>query len=269
MLAGIKLPLLALAGLISGLGAAHAGSSWSGTINCSYGSGSLNILVDDRGAVSGGMTNGKIRYGTLSGSSIKFTFSNAFGNTGIFSGTVSGHTMSGTYTQSAGTQNTCSWQASLIGNASASNKKSNAKDKTREREIAEAKGLVERGKIVQRQPGCESQRLAAQHLADASVIYRRLGMAGNSDKINAAADKLTGEGGTYYKCLAKRSKTGGKTAKKTKQVPSASQQKDARKIAKACRDLTTYANKLDQEGHLEASLKVKLKIRLKCGKKGP
>jgi hypothetical protein len=266
MLAGLKLPLLALAGLISGLGAAHAGSSWSGTINCSYGSGSLNIQVDDHGAVSGGMTNGTIRYGTLSGSSIKFTFSNAFGNTGLFSGTVSGRTMSGTYTQSAGTQNTCSWQASLVGNAPAANTRS--KDSTREREIAEAKGLVERGKIVQRQPGCESQRLAAQLLADASVIYRRLGMAGNSDKINAAADKLTGEGGTYYKCLAKRSKSGGKTVRKTKPDQSASQRKDAREVAKVCRDLTAYANKLEREGHLEASLKVKVKIRLECDKRG-
>lgn len=267
MLERLKLPLLALGGLIASLGAVHADSSWKGTINCSYGSGSLNIQIDDRGAVSGGMTNGKIRYGSFSGSSIKFTFSNAFGNTGLFSGTVSGSTMSGTYSQSAGTGEICSWQASLVGKATSANRKPNTKDSERERELAEAKGLVERGLIVQRQPGCESQRLAAQLLASASGIYRRLGMAGNSDKINAAADKLTGEGGTYYKCLAKRWKNAGKTANKTKPVADASKQKSAREVEKACRDLTAYADKLKQQGHLEESLKVKVRIRTECGKR--
>lgn len=192
-------------GLMFGLVPAHAGSVWKGTLQCSYGSGSLNIKIDDLGNVSGGMTNGTIRSGRLSGTSITFTYSNMFGNGGVFAGSVFGNTMGGSYSQRAGTAETCKWEASLVGSASPAKPKQNPRDDTRNREIAEAKGLIERAKIVQRQPGCESQRQAAGLLADASVIYRRLGMAGNSDKINAAADKLTGEGGTYYKCLAKRS----------------------------------------------------------------
>jgi hypothetical protein len=116
MLTELKPYLWALVVVLSSSGASSAGSSWKGTINCSYGSGALNIQIDDNGRVSGGMTNGKIRSGTLSGSSITFTFSNAFGNGGVFSGRVAGSTMSGTYTQSAGTAETCSWQAALSGN---------------------------------------------------------------------------------------------------------------------------------------------------------
>lgn len=208
--------LLTGLGLAFGLISANAGTVWKGTLQCSYGSGSLNIQIDDLGNVSGGMTNGTIRSGRLSGTSITFTYSNMFGNGGVFAGSVFGNTMGGSYSQRVGTAKTCKWEASLVGNVKPSKPKQNAKDDARKLEIAGAKGLVERAKIVQRQPGCESQRQAAGLLADASVIYRRLGMLGNSDKINAAADKLTGEGGTYYQCLAKRSANSKNTQKATK-----------------------------------------------------
>lgn len=195
-------------GLAFGLLSANAGTVWKGTLQCSYGSGSLNIQIDDLGNVSGGMTNGTIRSGRLSGTSITFTYSNMFGNGGVFAGSVFGNTMGGSYSQRVGTAETCKWEASLVGNAKptkSAKPRQKVQDDARKREVAEAKGLVQRAKIVQRQPGCESQKQAAGLLADASVIYRRLGMDGNSDKINAAADKLTGERGTYYQCLAKQS----------------------------------------------------------------
>jgi hypothetical protein len=124
--------------------------------------------------------------------------------------------MAGTYSQGA-SRETCQWYASP--SSGGSGRAPAAKNDNREREIAKAKDYVERAKIVQRQPGCESQRLAAQYLGDASVIYRRLGMNSQSDRINAAADKLTGEGGTYYKCLARRKTKTSQPARDTRKVP--------------------------------------------------
>lgn len=110
--------LSALAVLI-GIGMASeafAASTWSGGIKCSYGSGSLSLTVDDAGTISGGVTNGKVRSGRLSGSSVSFSTSNFMGNKTSFTGTVSGNTMSGTYSQSA-TSETCTWYASKTGSA--------------------------------------------------------------------------------------------------------------------------------------------------------
>lgn len=91
---------------------AKADTTWVGSINCSYGSGSLKLSIDDAGGVSGGMTNGQITSGRLSGKSIRFDYSNSFGNGGTFTGSVNGSAMSGTYTQRAGTAETCKWQVS-------------------------------------------------------------------------------------------------------------------------------------------------------------
>ena len=237
---------IALTALTFAVGNAEAGSVWTGTINCSYGSGSLNIKIDDNGQVSGGMTNGKIRSGKLSGSTITFPYSNMFGNGGIFSGSVFGNTMGGIYSQSVGTEKTCRWQASLSGSAPSATPKKNARSKAEEREIEEAKGLVERAKIVQRQPGCESQKQAAGLLADASVIYRRLGMPGNSDKINAAADKLTGEGGTYYQCLAKRSNRRDSARKANKNPQPKQEQKTSGKKSPTIRECLRAKLKLEE-----------------------
>lgn len=94
---------------------ARAETSWVGSINCSYGAGSLKLSVDDAGNVSGGMTNGRITSGRMSGKSINFAYANAFGNGGTFTGSVNGASMSGTYTQRVGTAKTCQWQASRQG----------------------------------------------------------------------------------------------------------------------------------------------------------
>lgn len=93
---------------------ASAASSWSGSIKCSWGSGSLSLTIDDNGTVSGRVTNGEINSGRLSGSSIQFSTTNFFGNRASFSGTASGSSMSGKYTQSV-TGETCSWYASRTG----------------------------------------------------------------------------------------------------------------------------------------------------------
>jgi hypothetical protein len=60
------------------------------------------------------VTNGKINAGRLSGSSIQFTTTNFFGNRTSFTGTVTGSSMSGTYSQTANGE-TCSWYASKRG----------------------------------------------------------------------------------------------------------------------------------------------------------
>ncbi len=114
--------LILFVGVIGFHGPAFGASSWSGTINCSYGSGTINLNIDDAGNVSGRMTNGTVRSGKLSGSSITFDYYNMFGNGGVFSGSVQGSSMSGTYTQRVGTASTCSWQASLVGRTAAKQK---------------------------------------------------------------------------------------------------------------------------------------------------
>jgi len=93
---------------------AYAASSWSGGIKCSYGSGSLSLTVDDAGNVAGGVTNGKVKSGRVAGSSVSFTTSNFMGNKASFTGTMSGNSMAGTYSQSANGE-TCTWFANKTG----------------------------------------------------------------------------------------------------------------------------------------------------------
>jgi hypothetical protein len=97
---------------------AYSASTWSGGIKCSYGSGSLSLSVDDSGNITGGVTNGKVRSGRVSGSSVSFATSNFMGNKASFTGTVSGGSMSGTYTQSANGE-TCTWSANKAGGGTA------------------------------------------------------------------------------------------------------------------------------------------------------
>jgi hypothetical protein len=90
------------------------GTQWAGTIKCSYGSGSLNIMIDRYGDVHGGVTNGRVTIGNRNGTRVKFETSNAFGNRAVFTGQINGFSMSGTYTQGANRE-TCNWQAKMVG----------------------------------------------------------------------------------------------------------------------------------------------------------
>ena len=92
--------------------AADMSGIWTGSIRCSYGSGSLNITVARDGSISGGVTNGTVTTGRVDGRSVQFTTSNAFGNRANFTGRIAGDEMSGTYSQSIGNA-VCSWEASL------------------------------------------------------------------------------------------------------------------------------------------------------------
>lgn len=91
-----------------------AGTQWAGTINCSYGSGSLKLTIDANGRIEGSVTNGRINHGGKQGTNIYFETHNAFGNRAVFRGQLDGFSMSGTYTQTANKE-TCRWQASMVG----------------------------------------------------------------------------------------------------------------------------------------------------------
>lgn len=96
--------------------AQNVAGSWSGSISCSWGSGSLSFSVDQRGGVAGSGTNLQIVSGTARGRSISFETTNFFGNRATYQGVISGGQMSGTYTQAVSSE-TCKWRASLIARA--------------------------------------------------------------------------------------------------------------------------------------------------------
>ncbi|TPL00608.1 MULTISPECIES: hypothetical protein [unclassified Mesorhizobium] len=64
------------------------------------------------------MTNGTVKSGRATGSSISFVSGNIFGNTASFSGTINGSTMSGTYRQTT-YGGVCSWEVARMGNVEA------------------------------------------------------------------------------------------------------------------------------------------------------
>lgn len=90
------------------------GTQWAGSINCSYGSGSLKLAIDRNGNITGNVTNGTVNHGGKRGTQIYFETYNAFGNRAFFRGQMDGFNMSGTYTQTSNSE-TCRWQASMVG----------------------------------------------------------------------------------------------------------------------------------------------------------
>jgi hypothetical protein len=117
-----------------------AAGTWSGSINCGYGSGSLEIIISGSGTVSGSVTNGTIFEGRVSGGSLSFSTRNWMGNIARFSGNLGGNSLSGTYKQTANSEE-CRFQASRVAGPTASPEKpiTPAREQTQNRPAKQAK----------------------------------------------------------------------------------------------------------------------------------
>lgn len=258
----------------SALGAldAHAvdiSGIWMGSIQCSYGRGSLNITVGRDGSISGGVTNGTVTSGSAKGRSVRFSTTNAFGNVTNFTGTIVGDDMSGTYRQSVSSE-VCNWNASLrtgIRTSQSANpgkdpepdySKLDAKKKRAARE-KDAQSFLTAGAAAARYCTYTDQMVAAGRFSQAAEAFRLMGDSVRSVKADRLAKAASARADV---CQRKQRTARAAPARKANEVAKA-QPKD---VARKCRDLADYQKKLEKAGQTELALKVRLqaKLKLKC-----
>lgn len=267
--------LVACSALVTGSRAEATDISgiWKGSIRCSYGSGSLSITVSRDGSISGGVTNGKVISGRVSGKSVQFSTANAFGNVANFTGTVVGDDMSGTYSQSVnGT--VCNWDASLRTGVRTSQSANPGKDpepdyskldakKKRAARERDAQSFLTAGAAAAQYCTYADQMTAAGRFSQASEAFRLMGDSvrqSKADKLAKAASARADECQRRQKA-ARQAPPKPKASKKADETAAAK----ANEIAKACNALKQYSKKLEDSGNLEAALKVRVKMRIhKC-----
>ncbi|PLP58222.1 hypothetical protein CYK37_14995 [Mesorhizobium loti] len=242
---------------------------WMGSIQCSYGRGSLNITVGRDGSISGGVTNGTITSGSARGRSVRFSTTNAFGNVSNFTGTIVGDDMTGTYRQSA-TSETCSWDASLRTGIRTSQSSNPGKDpepdysrldakKKRAAREKDAQSFLTAGAAAAQYCTYADQMTAAGRFSQAAEAFRLMGDSVRGAKADRLAKAASARADV---CQRKQRAARAAPGKKSQEIAKA-RSKDT---AKACEDLADYQKKLEKAGQLELSLKVRLqaKLKLKC-----
>ena len=215
---GIVLMVMVVSGALCGARAADVTGSWKITSTCSYGSYSGKLSIDNSGNITGGYFNGRIT-GTVRGSSVSMTFQN-FLNRSQMVGRVSGSSMSGTYTQSLNSE-VCRWVATKVsGPARArtvvpdlgSPYQVSEADEKAGSAAAEAK-IRKAQMLLKDRRNCQSLKDAAELIDDASVTYKRIGNRQKNQQLNRISEKITGEGGSYDKCMAQKYGGGKKYSK--------------------------------------------------------
>jgi hypothetical protein len=251
--------LLVTVPMFAGVANADPMGSWAGSIRCSYGSGSLNLEIDDLGKVKGSVTNGKIQSGQVSGRSIEFTTNNAFGNVVHFVGRVGDGTMSGTYTQSVG-GHTCNWEASQR----VSYGPTTTKRDTRELYLKDAKDALDIARGLAEICTYADQMRAAEFLQQAARAYNAAGAYPQETRAKLAAREIVKDGGTADRCNARnKSAANPKSNKNTKQRAAAPERAPVGKVnPKLCKEISAYADRIyKQEGKYPTEL---LQPMLKC-----